>query len=280
MDWGALGGGVADIGGKAISSAIDYGFGQLAAKQQQRAQKELFRKRWRWTTSDMRRSGINPILATKAGPGAAPSMALGSTSGAPIQMGASAQRYAETQRSIAMSDQAQAQAAELRGRTRNPGMQHLLDSSSLRVNNAHTFGLYASAEQALSQAELNDETAIKVMTERIGLKEEREIRRMVAESLGDGFYSLNNDLKEKYGTDWMKWIIAASMIIPSARFGIWATRAAIRLGLTGHAKTLFLQAASLAAKGLGKRSNLQATLGTNASRAMARMPITWQKIGK
>lgn len=101
--WQEIGAGAAAIGQKAIGSAIDYGFGQLAAGQQASTAKEMYRKRWRWATADMRKAGINPILATKAGPGAAPSAAMGSTGGSPIQMGATAQRFAAAERERAQT---------------------------------------------------------------------------------------------------------------------------------------------------------------------------------
>lgn len=61
------------------SSAVDFGFGQIAANKQAQQVKELYRKRWRWAVSDMEKAGINPILAAKVGVGASPSVALGAT---------------------------------------------------------------------------------------------------------------------------------------------------------------------------------------------------------
>ena len=69
----------------ATSSAIGWYEGRRAQRlerqrigQQQAFNKEMFEKRYQMTMADMRKAGLNPILAYKQGPGTAPSSGGGS----------------------------------------------------------------------------------------------------------------------------------------------------------------------------------------------------------
>ena len=265
---GIAGGIGLDVAGK----AIDFGFGQLAAKAQARQAKEMYRKRWRWSLGDMRKAGVNPILATKAGPGAAPSVALGSTGG-PVQMGATSARLAQTNLAGQQAETQRVTRAEIAGRTRAPGMQDRLDRSAELVNSAHSEQLRAAGKSALSQANLNDELALLRAAERIGIPEERRLRRAIAEAMGTGFDALNQEMHEAFGSDWLKWIIAASMVMPAGRLAVWGARAVTTLGLSGKARTLFMQALKFTERQMKRESSLQRRMRLQGEAARGKLPF-------
>jgi hypothetical protein len=184
---------VGGIGLDVIGKGIDFAFGQAAAKQQQSAAKEMYRKRWRWAVSDMTKAGINPILATKAGPGASPSMALGSTGG-PTQLGATSARLA--------------QAAESRGRTKISGMQQMLDEAQIGVALAQADAARSAGMSSRAQAEKSAAEARRIDATMESIPAEHELRRNIFDAVGDAWYKLDETASEYLGENWLEYTLA------------------------------------------------------------------------
>lgn len=72
---GGLIGGALSIGGTALSNRN----AKKAARKNRRFQRDMYKNRYKYTMADMRRAGLNPILAYSQGPGSAPSGATAQT---------------------------------------------------------------------------------------------------------------------------------------------------------------------------------------------------------
>ncbi len=89
MVWGAvIGAGASLLGGllSAKGASDQNKAAQRAAEAQMAFQRESFQNRYQWTMDDMRKAGLNPILAYKQGGGGT----LGGSSYSPVNVGAAA----------------------------------------------------------------------------------------------------------------------------------------------------------------------------------------------
>lgn len=71
--WGPALGGLLGGGLSGIGSAISGAGGQASARAQMAFQERMYRHRYRYTMQDLRKAGLNPILAGEVGGGSAPS---------------------------------------------------------------------------------------------------------------------------------------------------------------------------------------------------------------
>lgn len=80
MAWGAIAGGIAG-GAGGILGAHTSAFG---AERQMKFQKKVLKNRYQWAVKDLRKAGMNPILAVTGGGGLAGGTAPGASGGHPI----------------------------------------------------------------------------------------------------------------------------------------------------------------------------------------------------
>lgn len=75
--WAAIG----QIGAGLASGLAQGGLSYASAQQQQEAQREAYQHRYQWTVEDLRKAGLNPVLAAQHGAGSVGSMSQMDTSG-------------------------------------------------------------------------------------------------------------------------------------------------------------------------------------------------------
>jgi hypothetical protein len=71
-----IGGAIGGVGGSFVGGIIDYGLGRQESNRAFARQKDLYKHQYQWMMEDMRRAGLNPILAAKIGPGNFPTVAM------------------------------------------------------------------------------------------------------------------------------------------------------------------------------------------------------------
>lgn len=144
----------------ALIGGVASAFGQASANQeakesslrQMEFQKETLRHQYQWGMEDMRKAGLNPILAYKQG-------GAGSASGAdytPGNVGAAAVSGASTATSSALAARAQDSQLE------NIAADTRLKASQDRTQDALRIQALAQANQASTQSALNE--AVKTRT--------------------------------------------------------------------------------------------------------------------
>jgi len=144
----ALIGGVASAFGQASANSE----AKASAQRQMDFQKETLQHQYQWGMQDMRKAGLNPILAYKQG-------GAGSASGAdytPGNVGAAAVSGASTATSSALATRAQDSQLE------NIAADTRLKASQDRTQDALRIQALAQANQASSQSALNE--AVKTRT--------------------------------------------------------------------------------------------------------------------
>lgn len=69
MSWGAVGAAAAQTAFNVGEAFLGDWFSAKATKRAYKYQKRVYKKRYQWTVSDLRKAGLNPILAVRGGLG-------------------------------------------------------------------------------------------------------------------------------------------------------------------------------------------------------------------
>lgn len=88
LSFGSMTGGIA---GSLFSSAFDVWAGRQAAEDQRAFDERAYRHRYQWQMEDMRKAGLNPMLAYMQSPGAGPSTTPAETGSMSRSMSSAAQ---------------------------------------------------------------------------------------------------------------------------------------------------------------------------------------------
>lgn len=117
MPWGAIAQGATDV----ASSALGAIFAQKSAKKQYSRAVSAYQQRYQWTMADMRKAGLNPILAAGQGAGSAPSASMPAASGKTSDYAGSISKSSRLKSEVALlnaqQDNVAASTAETAART-------------------------------------------------------------------------------------------------------------------------------------------------------------------
>lgn len=157
----------AAIGGLAglIGAGISAGVSSSEAKKQRKWAQAMYSKRYQMTMTDMRRAGLNPILAARQGPGAVPAGAVGQIPNLGEAMTSGMSRGAQTQTERARRKQLNAAA----GLAENQGS--LIHEQSLLANAQR--GTQFSQQEALARSAARDAAQARQYNAEASISEQR-----------------------------------------------------------------------------------------------------------